>query len=129
MGDEAACAKLCIAFANHIDARRYEPLLDLFTEDGTLDRLGTVHSGRGEIARFLAERPRDVHTRHLCTNISVHFEGDGEATGFCCVLFFQARGEGVPVIASAPSIVEYHDRFTRTPAGWRIRKRRIRMAM
>ena len=128
--DEAACARLCVDFANHLDAQRYAAVLDLFTEGGTLDRMGTVFAGRVALEGFLASRPTDVTTRHLCTNIRVHFDAADEATGFCCVLFFQARAEaGVPKALGPPSIVEYHDRFRRTAAGWRIEERRIRMAI
>lgn len=128
--DEAACARLCVDFANHIDARRYEQLLDLFTDDATLDRMGAVLSGRDEIERFLASRPTAVVTRHLCTNIRVSQDTADEAAGFCYVLFCQGGAEdAVPTMAGAPSIVEYHDRYTRTPAGWRIQTRRICMAL
>lgn len=128
--DEAACTRLCVDFANHLDARRYGAVLDLFTEDGTLDRMGTVFAGRAALEGFLAARSTSVTTRHLCTNIRVHFDGADEATGFCYVLFFQgSAGEGVAKAVGAPSVVEYHDRFRRTAAGWRIQERRIRMAI
>ncbi|WP_286370690.1 nuclear transport factor 2 family protein [Variovorax saccharolyticus] len=129
--DEAACARLCVDFANHLDARRYDAVLALFTEDGTLDRMGTVFAGRAALEVFLAERPADVTTRHLCTNISVHFDAEGDATGFCYVLFFHGRTQeaGMPTALGPPSVVEYHDRFRRTASGWRIQERRIRMAI
>ena len=130
--DEAICTRLCIDFANHIDVRRYAALLDLFTDDGVLDRMGTVFAGRAEIGRFLEGRSRDVATRHLCTNIRVEFQSRDEATGFCYALFFQGSGEKADVpaaISGPPAIVEYHDRYRRTPHGWRIVERKIRMAM
>lgn len=128
--DEAACTRLCIDFANHLDARRQEPVLDLFTEDGTLDRMGTVFTGRAQIQDFLAARRTDVTTRHLCTNIRVQMASADEATGLCYVLFFQGRAEtGIPTSLGPPSVVEYHDRFRRTAHGWRIEERRIRMAI
>ena len=130
--DEAACEKLCVAFANHIDARRYEAWLALFTEDGVLDRMGTRVVGRAGLAAFLESRPAGIETRHLCTNILIEQASDDEATGFCCALFFQGTpGEaGQPAtINGSPSVVEYHDRYRRTPDGWRIRERRIRMAL
>lgn len=130
--DEAACARLCVAFANHIDARRYDAWLDLFTDDGVLDRMGTRVTGRAELARFLEARPATVETRHLCTNIRVNLASTDEATGFCYVLFFQgvpgAAGEAATA-SGAPGIVEYHDRYRRTPQGWRIQERRIRLAL
>lgn len=130
--DEAACARLCVDFANHIDARRYDAWLDLFTEDGVLDRMGTRISGRTELAGFLKARPTTVETRHLCTNIRVEMATADEASGFCYALFFQGTpGEpGQPAtLAGAPSVVEYHDRYRRTPQGWRIQERCIRMAL
>ncbi|MEJ7687383.1 MAG: nuclear transport factor 2 family protein [Variovorax sp.] len=128
--DEAACARLCVDFANNLDARRYQQVLDLFAEDGTLDRMGTAFVGRQEIGRFLASRPTGVTTRHLCTNIRVIFDNEAHAVGSCYVLFFQGTGdEGTPKMSQAPSVVEYHDRFKRTGAGWKIQERRIRMAI
>jgi ketosteroid isomerase-like protein len=132
--DEAACARLCIDFANHLDARRYERVLGLFTEDAALDRMGSVSQGRAEIARFLAGRPVQTTTRHVCSNIRVSFEGEpeGEAGGVCYVLFFQGADDadgGAPRLSGPPSVVEYHDRFRRTPDGWKIHSRRICMAI
>ena len=130
--DEAACTRLCVDFANHIDARRYAAWLDLFTHDGALDRMGTRVSGRAQLARFLEARPATIETRHLCTNIRVDIASEDEATGFCYALFFQGTpGEpGQPAtLTGAPSVVEYHDRYRRTPQGWRIQERRIVMAL
>ncbi|MBL0421919.1 nuclear transport factor 2 family protein [Ramlibacter sp. AW1] len=130
--DEAACTRLCIDFCNHIDARRYNEWLDLFTEDGVLDRMGTPVTGRAGLAAFLQARPAMVETRHLCTNVRVELTSADEATGFCYALFFQGTsdGPGGPATATgAPGVVEYHDRYRRTPQGWRIQERRIRMAI
>ncbi len=127
--DEADCTRLCIDFAHHIDTRSYEPVLDLFTDDGKFDRLGTVFSGRDEIRRFLESRPTDVVTRHLCTNIRINMQSPDEATGTCYVLFFSGKAgtdAKLPIPPSAPGVVEYHDAYSRTAAGWRIRERRIR---
>ena len=130
--DEAECTRLCVDFANHIDARRYGPLLALFTDDGTLDRMGTAVTGRAEISRFLDARDPAVTTRHLCTNIRIDFTSADTAVGACYVLFFQGTG-AVPGEAATqtglPAVVEYQDKYQRTPSGWRIQERRIRMAL
>ena len=126
--DEADCTRLCIDFAYHLDARRYAGVLDLFTADGKFDRLGTVFGGRDEISRFLEGRPADVVTRHLCTNIRISVQSADEATGVCYVLFFSGKAGAdarLPIPPSPPGVVEYHDIFSRTAAGWRIRERRI----
>ncbi|MES2977977.1 MAG: nuclear transport factor 2 family protein [Pseudomonadota bacterium] len=129
--DEAACTRLCIAFANHIDARRYGGVLDLFTPDAVLDRMGTVARGRGAISKFLEARPVALETRHLCTNIEITLVAPDAAVGTCYVLFFQGSSTdgGSAQAIGPPGVVEYHDRFERTAEGWRISERRIRMAM
>jgi ketosteroid isomerase-like protein len=136
--DEADCARLCTAFVTHIDQCDYAPLLALFTDDGVLDRMGTVMAGRDAIARFLDARPADLVTRHLSTDFSLRFESADAAIGRSVVLFCQGRRQprapGEPADAAAtmtapPAVVEYHDRYRRTAAGWRIGERRIRMAL
>jgi hypothetical protein len=128
--DEADCTRLCIDFAHYVDTRNYQPALDLFTEDGRFDRLGTVFSGRDDIRRFLEARPADVVTRHLCTTIRIDVQSQDAATGVCYVLFFngKAAADGkLPIAPSAPGVVEYHDTFARTAAGWRFSERRVRL--
>lgn len=133
--DEAECARLCAAFVSHIDTRAYAPLLELFTDDATLDRLGTVLVGREAISRYLQARPVDVVTRHLSTSLRVQFESADTATGRSVVLFCQgaapsaAQAEGPAAMNAPPSVVEYQDRYQRTAAGWRISQRRIRLAL
>ena len=127
--DESECAKLCIDFAHHLDARRYDAVLELFTDDGTLDRLGTVFSGHDGIRRFLEGRSANVVTRHVCSNIRTHVRSSREAVGHCYVVFFSgiaSDGAELPVQSSPPTLVEYHDAYVRTDAGWRIQERRIR---
>lgn len=131
--DEQACLRLCAAFVQHLDARRYAQVLDLFTEDGVLDRLGTVYAGRTALAEFLVARPASLRTRHLSTSIVIDQLAADEARGCSYVLFFQgteeaADGDAPPRLAGPPTVVEYHDRFVRTPQGWRIRERRIRLS-
>ena len=130
LAHEADCTRLCIDFANAIDARDYSKFLDLFTDDGTLDRGGEVFRGRGEIQRFLEARPARSVTRHLCSNIRIAFRSDHEAAGVCYALFFQATAVAEiesPLAAAPPAVVEYHDAYLRTSAGWRIRERKIKV--
>ena len=77
---EHACARLCIEFAHFIDAREHERFLDLFTDDGVLDRLGEVFDGKAAIADMLAARSPQLFTRHLCTDIVVDVHSDTHAS-------------------------------------------------
>ncbi len=67
-------------------------------------------------------------TRHLCTNIRITAQADGTATGRCCVLLFRTQTGTDPVYplkTPTPLVAEYLDTCVYTPAGWRIRERRI----
>lgn len=130
--DEADCIRLCVDWANGIDARRYDEVLDLFTEDGVIDRMGVIFDGRTAIKEFLFARPQSGTTAHISANARVTFEGHDVAKGFSYVLFFQGSGgdAGSPVVvAGLPSIIEYHDQYRRTHGGWRIERRSVRMAL
>ncbi len=126
---ELACTRLCIAFANLIDARAYPRLAELFTPDGCWTRPERSLRGRDAILAYLLGRPAQAITRHLCTNIQITPLTGHEATGMCYVMYFHAADEaqGLPVPTTLPLIGEYHDVYTRTGEGWRIRDRRIRV--
>lgn len=127
INDELDCQRLCIDFAQHVDARRFESVLELFTEDGVFVRRGTPIVGRAALLQFLQRRPADEVIRHLCTNSRIHFASADEATGICYVVFYKGKrpADGAyPIAPSAPGVAEYHDTYVRTRSGWRIRERR-----
>jgi len=126
---ESACSRLIIDFATHIDAMDYPRVLGLFAEDATLERVGVVLRGLGEIRDFLEKRPARAVTRHLCTNIRVQPRGDDRADGSCCVHFFQSPNEEerpLPLQVAASAVVEYLVGFVRQHGEWRIQDFRIR---
>jgi hypothetical protein len=127
--DEASCTRLCLDFMHHIDQRRYDRVVELFTEGGAFNRQGTVYRGRDAIQRLFEARPADVLIRHLCTNIRITIRSDNEAVGDCYAVFYKGRGGPdvqLPVIPSAAAVTEYHDTYVRTQDGWRIQERRTR---
>ncbi|APX75604.1 hypothetical protein LMG6001_03193 [Achromobacter insolitus] len=125
---EAACARLCIEFANALDGGDYSRVMDVFTPDAVIvTPTNQVVHGREAILASLRSRPPMV-TRHLCSNIRVTLNGDGSATGLCYVVCFKAFGVDAtnPVSGTpAPIVADYHDTYVRTAQGWRIRERRI----
>jgi predicted RNA-binding Zn ribbon-like protein len=124
-----ACEGLSIAFANAVDRWDDETALGLFTDDAVLDRWGTQVQGQAALREWLAARPRDVVTRHICTNISVKCSSEREATGLTYFLFFRAVGKaGDDLKVNGPTMVgEYHDHFVRTANGWRIARREVKV--
>ena len=127
---QAACARLCTDFANFVDSRNYDRFVDLFTDDAVFDRVGVISEGRQAIRAFLDARPADLVTRHVCTNIAVDLVSETAATGVSYAIFFHASVEAnasPPFQSAAPGLAEYHDVYTRTAEGWRIRERRVKL--
>jgi SnoaL-like domain len=125
---ERACEKLSVAFANCIDRRDYDAVVDLFTTDGILDRWGNVIQGHAALQHWLDARPRDVTTSHVCSNIVVERSSPDEAWGTTYFTFYSAtQTEGCEALPlEGPTMVgEYHDHFVLTERGWRLGKRTV----
>ncbi|MDO8363957.1 MAG: nuclear transport factor 2 family protein [Actinomycetota bacterium] len=123
---EHQCIQLNYAFARYIDNAQLEDLIDLFTEDCVFDRAGPVHRGHAELREGMAQRP-PITTRHLMTNFWFDRVESDIATGVAVALTFHAHGpfEGTPLVYATTHgrMVEMHDEYRRTPAGWKFAKR------
>jgi hypothetical protein len=122
-----ACQQLSIRFANAVDRWDYDTVISLFVPDGALDRWGTRIVGHAALRDWLNSRPREVVTRHVCTNIQVTREDPRAARGLTYFTYYRATGRaGEPPETLVPSMVgEYHDRFVLTEDGWRIAERAV----
>jgi hypothetical protein len=128
---QAACARLLIDFANAMDCHDHARVLDLFAEEGVLERPGSVLQGRQEIGGSLQHRSRQRVTRHLCTNQAVAVISPERARGLAYVLFFESPNEGgapLPLHMPKPALVEYRATFSRADCGkWQIQALSIGM--
>ncbi len=62
-------------------------------------------------------------THHHLSNISLRFEDDGSVRGVSYIYAWHRRSGDEP---DQHLWGEYHDRFVRTPDGWRIAERTLR---
>jgi ketosteroid isomerase-like protein len=132
--DVKACEKLIAEYCHLVDFGNASAIADLFTPDGCWSGPGAEMVGQDEIRAGFSAR-QDVtrrQSRHLCTNVLVRVQGD-EATSLCYLLNFRHDSRtGIaesPAPAGLPKYVgEYHDRFVRTPLGWRFASRRCELA-
>jgi hypothetical protein len=124
---EAECLRLTTAFAVYLDNRQYGEVADLFTPDALYNPRGTPYRGRQEILGYLNGRPATRRSRHVIANQLVRIIDARTAEGTCALLYFVYDGpaaEGVPAPLDGIELVgDYHDRFVRTGAGWRIARR------
>lgn len=133
--DERACERLIIDYTHLVDFGEAARVADLFTTDGVWEAGGVRMEGQDAIrAGFLARQHVARRTsRHVCSNLAVTRTGPDEATGLSYLVNYRHdAASGVaerPAPAGVPKFVgEYHDRFVRTPDGWRIAHRRCELA-
>lgn len=128
-----ACTALILSYARLVDHGRAAEVADLFVEDGVwewdVDRL----EGRDRVrTAFQRRQARDDRvSRHVCTNVAVEVVDPDHAAGVTYLTLYRQDGvETVPGPLDGPVLVgEYHDRFVRTPEGWRFAHRRVEVAL
>lgn len=123
---EQECAKLIVQFANYNDSGDYRALADLFAEDGVFTRPTDPANpirGRASILARFEQKPKELLTVHLITNIDIVVESPETARGFSLVLLYTGtRGEGakLPLPAAPQALIgRFNSRFVRTPQGFR----------
>ena len=127
---EWECARLINLYANLNDEGRWDELVALYTEDGTMTRPSAPDTpiiGRSAIlASFIARPPRA--SRHICANVVVAAENESRASAISNILLFTGTIDptgGLPERDPGPPLVgEYRDRFQLTDEGWRFSERR-----
>ncbi len=128
---ERACERLITDYARFVDFGNAARIAELFTEDGVWEGPGTRMEGREAIRAGFWKREGVMRrvSRHVCTNVAIEVLGPGEARGLSYLVNYRYdRRDGedatAPAPAGAPKYVgEYHDRFVRTPGGWRFAER------
>jgi SnoaL-like domain len=127
-----ACERLLLEVAHLTDHGPHESIADLFTDDGELDRDGTVIRGRQALRDSYVKRPVTLMTRHLVSNVMVTLVSENEANCRACATVYRFRSQdGVrpvpPVDCEGPeSVVEFEDHLIRTADGWKVRRRVLR---
>jgi len=134
MADERACERLIARYTHLVDFGDAPGIADLFTTAGTWRSDEVLMDGQSEIRAGFGRRQGVTRrqSRHVCTNVVVDVDGD-EATALCYLVNYRHDSEsGVaeqPAPADVPKYVgEYHDRFVRTPDGWRFADRHFQLA-
>ena len=113
-------------FVYYMDAGDFESMIGLFTPDATFDRTGNVHHGHEELREGMRQRPKAT-TRHLLSNFHFTDITPDSAQGVVCSMVYHGplSEDGGPVVYATQNgrVVEFHDRYTRSPDGWRISSR------
>lgn len=111
-----------------LDERLWEAWDDVFTEDAILDFTpmgGTRQTPAEMAARLSKPDPKRLFAQHPVTNLVIDIDGDTAIVRSEYIVETGRRAETPGDIILSSGGGSYVDEFVRTPAGWRIRLRKI----
>jgi len=133
--DRQQIVDLVHAYCRNVDLVNAAEVAALFTDDCVVDYgpgLGEPTRGSAQLEDRLARGlPRFAATSHHVSNIDITFDitPDGpDAADGVTYLYAWHRFPDHPATPDAHLWGQYHDRFIRTAAGWRIATRTLRVA-
>ncbi len=127
-----ACEALSIAYARAIDFRDYEAFVELFTDDAVLE-VGRELNGKEAIRESVLQRPDELRTRHVLTNIFIHPRNESTASGVSYLTLYRHFGpesrsrQPAPLVGPA-AIGHYEDRFIKREGVWYFKSRILHLA-
>jgi ketosteroid isomerase-like protein len=124
--DKDSIVDLVHQYSYYVDHRLYDEVVDLFTEDCTVDYGPVAPPVRTRAAlRQMFGRPTGGFkaTSHHNANVLVTFEDDDSAKVRTSVYAWHEQADG----ATPRLWGYYHDSVVRNPEGWRIETRELRV--
>jgi uncharacterized protein (TIGR02246 family) len=133
LADRLAISDLVHAYAQGVDQREPEAVARLFTEDGVFVAYATPGAreptswsqGRAEITRAIGMARHYKQTTHTVGNHLATVDGD-RARGQTRMVAYHVLGE-----EGSETLLVWHilylDEYVRSPEGWRIRERILRV--
>lgn len=130
---EQDCERLATTYPICLDFRRFERLLGLFTEAGTLDIDGHAIAGKDALGAYMNQRPVGRTTRHVSSNILIDVIDEDRASGIAYLTGYRFDAADLTDATErrrapfdGPFVVgHYDDDYVRTPDGWRFERRRV----
>jgi hypothetical protein len=125
--DKVAIIELSAHFAWLIDHRDGQGVPELFVAEGRYGYGDVWCEGRQEIEDFYERRrkPGTRTSRHVFSNVWVHFESENRAQSHSILTLFATDGD--PASSASPlSIIDYTDELIKMEdGGWRYSERRV----
>jgi hypothetical protein len=128
---EKEIGDLLVAMTMHGDHHEDEKAVKLFIADGTWIRGGKPYTGhKAMLESFKVASPTAV-IRHITCNWQINFSDDRSAESVTYYVAYRhdpgTAEPKFPLPLGAPfSMGEWHDRFVRTPEGWRFSRREVK---
>jgi ketosteroid isomerase-like protein len=130
---ERDCERLVTAYCHHVDHGEARRIAELFSDDGVWTAPGVRMAGRAQLEAGFGQRQdqKERMSRHVCHNFLCDVQSEDEASGVVYLTLYRHDGDPDRKVSplEGPALVgEYRDRFVRTPEGWRIAEREIRVS-
>ena len=122
-----ACSQLIANWLYRVDAHDIPGFVDLFAEDGVIDRLGTLIEGKSAIEDWMHTRPKERITRHMFSLPAIEPIDEKTAKGLVYFAVFESTADklgenGFYPMNNATTMGEYPCEFVLTEKGWKISK-------
>lgn len=115
-------------YTRWVDLNRVDKQVEIFTEDGRITFRGedAWTQGRANIEALITPLVALYEaTHHYISNIEISFDSANEARSQCYLHAWHRPADGSEDFTL---FAQYHDCWTRTGEGWRIRERRLKTA-
>lgn len=115
-------------YTRWVDLNRVDKQVEIFTEDGRITFRGEDNwtVGRANIETLITPLVALYDaTHHYISNVEITFDSADEARSLCYLHAWHRPADGS---ADFTLYAQYHDRWTRTEDGWRMRERRLKTA-
>ncbi len=126
------CSQLIIKFFSYLDAKRYQDLANLFTEDGVWVRLGKELVGPRNIVAEMNER-EDWLTAHVVSNIEVFIQDSDRVETSQYITLYRHEGwdtaKGPAPVIPPMGILRHRDQMVREGGIWKFKRKASRAVM
>ncbi len=125
MDDRLAIEQLVTEYAWLLDHRRWDDVAKLFADDAVLFIRGREIVGKEGLAEWAEYRAqkKSRRTQHQMTLLRLDQVEPDLITGTAALVLHVAKTGGSGTYVDL--VGEYEDEYTRTPEGWRFRRRRL----
>jgi 3-phenylpropionate/cinnamic acid dioxygenase small subunit len=128
--DRLAIEDLALGYATTVDQRDRDGFVNLFTEDGELslwppgaDRPEMTFRRRDRLAEVISRLDGVGATMHVMSNHRIELAGNVATGVVYCRAYHLLRGASGSAGEVFVMVIQYRDRYVRTPDGWRIGER------
>jgi hypothetical protein len=127
---ERECHDLVVTLCQLSDHGENAKAVDLFSPDGTWIRGGKPYKGRAEMLESFNRGSGHSVIRHLTSNIKIDVKDANTAEGVTYYLAINhdpgTATPKLPLPLNPFSMGEWHDKFVKTPSGWRFSFREVK---